>query len=118
MPGHDEQGLRLQRYAAGADFFSCAAAIFRSSTKRWYSRQARQPLASSRRTLRLPPDLQDADVMGFPAVIESVVALPRSMQGARGSFDPIGIAHEKHKCLIPIDSSGHLSFILEHIMNI
>jgi hypothetical protein len=40
MPGHDEQGLRLQRYAACADFFSCAAAIFRSSTKRWYSRQA------------------------------------------------------------------------------
>jgi hypothetical protein len=51
----------------------------------------------------------------FPIAVEIIDGQCR--QGAEGSLDPIGIAHENLKMPIPIDSAGDVSFILEHIMN-
>jgi hypothetical protein len=37
--------------------------------------------------------------------------------GAEGFFHPIGITDKNHEPSDTVDSSGDLSFILEHIMN-
>jgi hypothetical protein len=70
-----------------------------SSGAFFQSGQARQPLASSRRILRLLPEGRDVVVMDvFRVAMEQIVAATKLNAGqlVLASFDPIGIVHENH----------------------
>src|ERR1700722_12655693 len=73
--------------------------------------QARQLAASSRRILRLVGDVADAVVMGFFRFrLKNHYGGRGSMRaGCLGSFDPIGIAHEKHRLLTRLTPQAMLA---------